>query len=118
MASPFKYLEMHGGDTALARRFYTELFGWTTEDHPMPDGGTYTLLKAGGDGLGGIMPSKHPAQWIGYVIVPDAAAATKRARALGATIEIDCQPIPGMGVMSLFADPNGARCGIWEDAEK
>jgi predicted enzyme related to lactoylglutathione lyase len=118
MAYKFKFMEMHGGDPARAKRFYTGLFGWTAEELPMPEGGTYTFLKSAGEGIGGMMKSDHAPHWLVYIDVLDAAAATKRARDLGAKVEVDCKEVPGRGVMSIFVDPNGARCALWEDVRK
>jgi predicted enzyme related to lactoylglutathione lyase len=118
MSSKFKFMEMHSGDVAKAKSFYTELFGWNAEEFPMPTGGSYTFLKSGGEGIGGIQKGEGPSHWLAYVGVDDAAASTKRARSLGAKVEVDCQEIPGMGTMSVFVDPNGARFALWQEAKK
>jgi uncharacterized protein len=118
MASKFKFMEMQSGDVTRAKSFYTELFGWKAEDFPMPTGGSYTFLKSDGEGIGGIQKAEGPSHWLPYIGVEDAAEATKRARSLGAKVEIDCREMPGMGTMSVFVDPNGARFALWQDAKK
>ena len=35
-------------DPDAAQAFYTTLFGWEVEDLPIPDGGTYTMLRKDG----------------------------------------------------------------------
>jgi predicted enzyme related to lactoylglutathione lyase len=54
----FSWNELVTTDPAAATKFYTELFGWTTQDFPMPEF-TYTVVSAGGanTGQGGIMPT-------------------------------------------------------------
>ena len=42
MANPFTYLELHSTDAGKAKAFYTELFGWTAKDTPVPGLGVYT----------------------------------------------------------------------------
>ena len=76
-------------DPEAAKRFYGTLFGWTLEDMDMGQG-TYTVIKAGGAGIGGIMkrppecaPDASP-HWGTYVTVEDVDATTRKAEALGA----------------------------------
>ena len=50
----FSWCELMTPDPEAAKRFYGTLFGWTLEDMDMGQG-TYTVIKAGGAGIGGIM---------------------------------------------------------------
>lgn len=50
----FSWCELLTTDVADAKRFYSKLFGWTLEPAPMP-GMEYTLVKYGGEQMGGIM---------------------------------------------------------------
>ena len=55
MANPFVHVELQTRDLAVAKDFYTRLFGWQLQDMPMPGGeGTYTLIQVG-EGTGGGM---------------------------------------------------------------
>jgi len=56
-------------DANAAKDFYTKLFGWTTEEMSVTPGMTYTVVKVGGKGIGGIMS--------------DAVASARHASALG-----------------------------------
>src|SRR4030065_2379169 len=87
MANPFVHAELHTGDLARARTFYTGLFGWNLQDRPMPGGGTYTMINVG-EGTGGDMMGDPglPPHWLAYIGVEDAAAATAKAKSLGATV--------------------------------
>ena len=57
-----------------------------------------------------------PAGWIPYLSVDDVAAATARARKLGAEILRDCIAIEP-GTFSVVRDPTGGVVGLWEAAE-
>ena len=119
MANPFVHVELNTTDVAKAKAFYGKLFAWKLEDAPMatPDGGSYTMIGVG-DGTGGGM-MKHPvpgapSAWLAYVLVDDIAAATKKARSLGATVMRDVTEVMGMGSLSIIIDPTGAALGLWE----
>ena len=48
------WAELQTTDVEGAKKFYSELLGWTTEDFPSEEM-HYTIVKAGGEGVGGIM---------------------------------------------------------------
>ena len=52
----FSWCELMTPNPSSARDFYTKLFGWTTEEMNTMPGMTYTVVKVGGSGIGGIMP--------------------------------------------------------------
>jgi hypothetical protein len=116
MANPFVHVELNTTDVDKAKAFYGDLFDWTLEDAPMPEG-TYTMIKVGEGTGGGMM--KHPvpgapSAWLPYVQVTDIAAATQKAASLGATIMKDVTEVMGMGSLSILIDPTGAALGLWE----
>jgi hypothetical protein len=55
-----------------------------------------------------------PAGWVAYVLVPDVASATAKAKDLGATVLKDRTEVAGMGCFSIIADPTGAQLGLWQ----
>jgi predicted enzyme related to lactoylglutathione lyase len=117
MANPFVHLELNTNDVPKAKSFYTKLFNWQLEDMDMGGGMSYTIIKVGEGTGGGMM--KHPmpgapSLWIPYVLVDDVEAATKQAKALGATIIRDLTEVPGMGWFSIFNDPTGATVAVWK----
>jgi predicted enzyme related to lactoylglutathione lyase len=116
MANPFVHLELNTTDVDKAKAFYTKLFAWKLEDIPMP-GGTYTMISVG-EGTGGAM-MKHPmpgapSMWLAYVQVDDIAAATQKAKSLGATVIKDVTEVMGAGWLSIITDPTGAPLGLWK----
>ncbi|WP_054693474.1 VOC family protein [Geotalea toluenoxydans] len=113
MANPFVHVELMTTDVAKAKEFYNGLFDWQLEDIPKMD---YTLIKVGEGTGGGMMKTVQPdlpSHWIAYVQVEDAAAATEKARKLGATICKEVTQISG-GWFSVITDPTGATLGIWQ----
>ena len=121
MANPFVHVELHTNDIAKAKTFYSKLFGWKLKDMPMPGGDSYTMIEVGEGTGGGIM--KHPvpgapSAWLAYVLVDDIAAATKKAKSLGANVMKDVTEVMGMGSFSVIIDPTGAAFALWQPAKK
>ena len=117
MANPFVHIELHTGDLAKAKAFYSSLFDWKLQEIPMPDGGSYTMINVG-EGTGGGMMSMPasgvPPHWLAYVGVDDVAAATEKARALGAAVVQDVMEVAGYGWLSILTDPTGATFALWQ----
>ncbi len=117
MANPFVHVELSTTDVDKARSFYGSLFDWKLADMPMGEGGAYTMIDVGEGTGGGIMQHPvpgAPSMWMAYVIVDDLAAATNKARSLGATVLKDATEVPGYGAFSVIADPTGATLGLWQ----
>ena len=110
----FSWCELMTTDLAAAKNFYTQLFGWDTEDMLMP-GMTYTVVKAGGCGIGGMMllpaSGMQPA-WGTYVTVDDADASASKAEQLGAKLCVPPLDIPGVGRFCVIVDPQGATISM------
>jgi predicted enzyme related to lactoylglutathione lyase len=117
MANPFVHVELQTNDLERARKFYTQMFGWKLQDEPMPGGGSYTMIDVGGGTGGGMMANPTagtPSHWLAYVGVDDVAAATRKARDLGAKIAMDVTEIGQYGKMSVITDPTGATLAMWQ----
>jgi hypothetical protein len=116
MANPFVHVELHTGDLAKAKAFYSGLFDWTLQDLPMPGGGgSYTMISVG-EGTGGGMLSDPgmPPQWMAYIGVDDVVATTAKAKSLGATVLQDVMEVGDYGWMSVISDPTGATFALWK----
>jgi uncharacterized protein len=101
----------HGNQTTdveAAKRFYTELFGWSLEDWPGEM--EYTVINSGGQGHGGITAAQGgaPSHWLGNVLVEDADEAARRAEAAGGKILFGPESMPDVGRFAVIADPQGA----------
>jgi len=109
MQNPFIWHDLMTPDVEAAKTFYAAVVGWTFSQQ-MP---TYTVLQAGGIGMGGIMETPPemkgmPPIWTGYVYTPDVDAACKDAVKLGGKIMRQAWDIPDVGRMAVIGDPAGA----------
>lgn len=114
MGNPFVHVELNTTDVEKAKSFYGNLFDWKLE---VAFEGAYTMIRVGEGTGGGLM--KHPmpgapSTWLAYVHVDDLAAATAKAKSLGATIIKDKTDVADYGSLSIIADPTGAVLGLWQ----
>src|SRR5688572_19953993 len=89
----FCWVELATSDSEAAKKFYTELFGWSFTDNPMGPDMVYTMLKRDGKDVGALfkmdaeMTSQGiPPNWLSYVSVTNADESAGKARELGATL--------------------------------
>lgn len=112
-SSPVVHLELHTADLPQARDLYAELCGWRTE-WIETRAGSYLAVELG-DGLcGGIVacPVRGP-RWLPYVEVPEIAAATDRARELGASVLLEPREGP-VGWRSAVGTTVGGEIAFWQ----
>ena len=107
------WFETLSRDSAKARPFYCDLFGWNSETNPM-GGSEYTVFNLDGKLVGGMMQitpemGTFPSHWGVYFSVNDAEATIKLAAELGATIFVPVMPIPGVGRFCGLISPQGVR---------
>jgi len=112
----FSWCELMTDDLAAAKKFYSQLFGWTTEEMTM-EGMTYNVLKASEEAVGGMMATPPqaegtPPHWAAYITVNDVDAVAKKAEALGAKTVVPLTDIPDVGRMYTFQDPQGAVISV------
>jgi uncharacterized protein len=115
MANPFVHIELMSTDVGKAKAFYGKLFDWKLEDMPMPDM-MYTMIGVGEGTGGGMLKNpmpNSPSMWVPYVNVDDLAAATAKAKSLGATVLKENVDVMGRGAFSIISDPTGALLGLW-----
>ena len=120
MGNPFVHVELNTKDVGKAKEFYGKLFDWKLEDAPMDDL-QYTMVGVG-EGTGGGMMKQMipgaPSSWLAYVGVDDIAAATKKAKSLGATIMKDVTEVKEFGWFSIITDPTGAVLAFWKPKKR
>jgi predicted enzyme related to lactoylglutathione lyase len=113
----FIWREIMTPDVAASKRFYGEVFGWKFDDMPM-DGFTYTMIKNGETGIGGMasldMIPGAPPHWIGTVCVVDTDASAKLAVEAGGKVMMPPGDIPGYGRFAVIADPQGAALTVMQ----
>ena len=121
MANPFVHVELATTDIDKAKSFYGSLFDWQLRDENMGGGMIYTMINVGEGTGGGMM--KHPvagapSAWLPYALVDDIAAATAKAKSLGATVAREVTEVPNAGSFSIITDPTGAMLGLWQPKAK
>jgi uncharacterized protein len=118
----FCWTDLQTTDAKAAIGFYTDLFGWKTEDMPMPGGGgPYTMARVGGKDVAGMagmtpdMQAQHiPPHWNVYFSVANADASAKKAASLGGKIVAPPFDIGDSGRMAVLEDPSGAAFCLWQ----
>ena len=110
---PVVHLELHTRDLSGACDFYARLCGWST-GRIDTGAGPYRSLDPG-DGLsGGVVEcSTRRPLWLPYIAVADVAAATERARALGAAVLLEPREGPA-GWRSVVGAPAGGEVAFWQ----
>src|ERR1700686_26655 len=103
MANPFVHVELATTDLDKSKSFYQSLFSWQLQDVDMGGGMSYTMINVGEGTGGGMM--KHPmpgasSGWLAYVNVDNVAAATAKAKSLGATVLREVTDVPNAGSFS------------------
>jgi predicted enzyme related to lactoylglutathione lyase len=117
----FLWDELYSPDVETAKRFYSEVFGWTTSEMDMGEMGAYTIFSRGETQVAGLMKKPEempgPASWHPYVAADDVDQEAAKAVGLGATQLVPPADVPGVGRIALFLDPNGAMFGLFKPAE-
>jgi uncharacterized protein len=115
----FSWTDLGAADADTAKRFYGDLFGWSFEDMPIPDGGFYSMARLDGREAAAIyrMQAEQPPAWLSYVTVEDADARASRARELGATAIQEPFDVMEAGRMAVLQDPTGAVFAVWQPRE-
>jgi|JRYL01.1.fsa_nt_gb predicted enzyme related to lactoylglutathione lyase len=109
--------ETYSTDDDKAQAFYTALVGWQAQPLDMGPAGIYRVQMLGDKQAGGLM--KHPMPgmpscWVVYFFVEDLAAATQKAKGLGASAMMEMIPIPNVGQFSMLTDPTGAMFALFQ----
>lgn len=114
--NPVVHLELHTGDVQRARGFYADLCGWRSERVDAGCGSYLALDMGAGPGGGMVECTTRHSLWLPYVEVADAAAATDRARGLGARVLLGPREGPA-GWRSVVSAPAGAEIAFWQPKE-
>ena len=107
-----------GPDQGKAKAFYQDVLGWTIEEMPMPDGGTYRVARLGEDMVAGIFQMDGPQfeglpdHWVTYFAVDDVDASAKATVAAGGSLISEPFDVPGVGRFVMVRDAKGAPMGL------
>jgi len=115
----FVWRDLLAKNLDASKRFYGELFGWTTKEFPGPS--PYYVIQAGEKMIGGIMPipkgEPYPPFWMSYVSVSDVDACAERAKSAGGKIHRAPTDIPTVGRFAIIADPNGGTTAAFKSIQ-
>lgn len=105
--------DLNTHDLERAKAFYGGVFGWDPAEQDI-DGTNYVVWEVGGRGIGGAVqvPAGAPAQWVVWFAVEDRDATVARVGELGGAVLEAQLDVPGVGLMGVLADPQGAFFGV------
>lgn len=113
--------ELGTSDSEAAKKFYTELFGWDTDDKPIGPSMVYTTLKQDGKDVGALyqltaemVSERVPPHWLSYVSVTSADESAEKAKSLGANVMKGPFDVFTVGRMAVVKDPTGAVFALWQ----
>jgi hypothetical protein len=111
----FCWAELATSDTAGAKSFYSEMFGWKPLDNPMPQG-VYTLFQVEGLDAAGAAQAQPgvPVHWSVYFSVASADDAAAKVAALGGKVIAGPFDAHDFGRMAVAQDPQGAVFSVWQ----
>jgi predicted enzyme related to lactoylglutathione lyase len=118
----FVWFEYIAKDAAKAQGFFGELFNWTTSAMPIPGGGSYTMITAGGAMIGGYPPAEAiknappNAHWISHLQVDDTDAVVAKVKANGGRVLSESHKMD-MGTHTIVADPLGGALALWQPSK-
>ena len=110
--------ELATKDLSKALEFYSALFGWKLEQTKVSQM-EYKEIQIDGVAYGGMMaideswgPEPPPSHWNNYIAVENADETVEKIKANGGTIKVPPFDAPGVGRMSVVADPSGAAFSV------
>ena len=107
--------ELTTGDPAVARQFYGELFGWTSEEFmPMGELGEYRFFAHRGTTIGAVCkPGPDGSSgWRYYIRVPSIAKAVEAVKGNGGQVAMGPHEVPGGDHIIIGQDPQGAEFAL------
>lgn len=117
----FSWVDLSTTDPDGAKSFYEGLFGWTHEDVPAGEAGTYTMFRLKDKHVAATSEQSEqergqgiPPHWNSYVTVEDVDSGAAKADRLGGNVLVDPFDVMDAGRMAVAADPTGAVLAIWQ----
>lgn len=115
-ASPIVYLEIPAPNIELARKFYSEIFGWKIEVSSLTEQ-KYWMIDSGSESImSALDASKSPSKdgVVIYIKVDDIESTLSKISFFDGTVIQSKKDIGGgFGFSAIFADPNKNQIGLW-----
>ena len=117
----FSWADTSSTNSAAAKQFYMDLFGWGKFDIPIGEGMTYTMFQHQGQNVAALseatpeaLEQNIPSHWSCYVSVDDVDALLPVVTANGGQIIFGPMDVFDSGRMAFLMDPTGAALGLWQ----
>ena len=107
--------ELMTSDPVAARKFYGDLFGWTSDEFmPMGENGEYRFFARGAETIGAVCRAmgSGSSKWRYYIRVPSISAAVDAVKASGGTVSMGPHEVPGGDQIIIGNDPQGAEFAL------
>jgi uncharacterized protein len=109
------WAELATSDQDAAKHFYTQLFGWTFDDQPIP-GGVYTIFNSDGNSAAAAYSKRpeEPSHWNAYFSVENVDESAAKVTAIGGKVDAGPFAVMEAGRMAIASDPQGAHFCLWQ----
>ena len=118
------WVDLATTDVDAAKDFYSAMLGWTYQDEPAGEFGTYTMALHRGLPAAGIFSQPEeqramglPPMWNTYVAVDDVDATAAGAASAGGSVLMPPMDVMSAGRMAVLQDPTGAAICLWQAAK-
>lgn len=115
------WFELATTNQDAAKKFYTEVFGWSVNEYPIGPNQTYTMFKLNGQDVGAAYTlDKHmvdqgiPPHWNVYFAMPNVDEAPAKVTEMGGSVVQKPFDVMDVGRMGIFQDPGGATFFAWQ----
>lgn len=108
------WVELHSTNLAPDIAWLKATFGFEIDTMQMPNG-DYFVLKSDGEMCGGATKQENPgapSMWLTWVSVADVDGTVSTASEAGGQVFVPPFDVPGVGRMSVLADPTGGVFGV------
>jgi hypothetical protein len=117
LSGKFVWADLVTDDVPAARKFYSQLFGWTFRKV-----GDYVIACNDDRPLGGMFQRPRPKdqsaapRWFAYISVSNVERATQAVTRSGGKVLMEPQTFPKRGKQAVFTDVEGAVFGVMKSS--
>src|SRR5262245_28980671 len=112
------WVDLTTTDLDGAKRFYSELFGWSVDDAGDPaETGGYGMFSDHGRlvaGVGHVMGGPPMSYWSTYFATDDVDALTERVKNASGTVIVEPMDVMDAGRMAVYSHPDAGMFGAWQ----
>jgi predicted enzyme related to lactoylglutathione lyase len=110
---PVVHIEISADNLVETSHFYSELFGWKTEQIPAMNYVTFAPASGPGGGFNPVSKDAPAGTVLVYFDSDDIEADLSKAVRLGGKVVAPKTEIPGMGWFGIFSDPTGNKLALY-----